>query len=116
MWAGCPHPAFRSKLGEGTPPIFDPKLFPTMRSFLLAPLGLLLALAAAARADITLPKIFGDGMVLQRELPVPVWGKAAAGEDVTVRFAGQEKKTKADSAGAWHVTLDPLKASAEPRA
>ena len=80
----------------------------------LALLGLL-ALSAFARADVSLPKILGDGMVLQRELSVPIWGHAGAGDAVTVRFAGQEKQTKADATGAWRVALDPLKASAEPR-
>lgn len=80
-------------------------------------LALLLALAGVpmlARADVTLPDVLGSGMVLQRERPVPVWGRAEAGEAVTVRFAGQTKKTVADSQGAWRVMLDKLKASAAP--
>ena len=88
---------------------------------------LLVAGAASARADVSLPKIFGDHMVLQRDLPVPVWGTAAPGEGVTVEFAGsgqapstgsgqagQKKTATADANGQWLVKLDPLKASAEP--
>ena len=47
-------------------------------------------------------------MVLQRDAPAPVWGKAAPGERVTVRFAGQERAAEADANGEWRVTLDPL--------
>jgi len=55
-------------------------------------------------------------MVLQREMPVPIWGWATAGESVTVEFAGQKKTAVADPAGKWMVRLDPMPASAEPRA
>jgi sialate O-acetylesterase len=51
-------------------------------------------------------------MLLQRELNAPIWGWAAAGEEVTVKFAGQEKKTTADAHGKWMVRLDPLEANA----
>ena len=66
------------------------------------------------RADVSLPSVFGDHMVLQRDLPVPVWGVAEPGEDVAVVFGGQTHRTKAGSDGDWRVTLDPLVASAEP--
>ncbi len=66
-------------------------------------------------AEVRCAKIFGDHMVLQRELPVPVWGEAAPGETVTVAFAGQTLDTRADAGGRWRVTLAPLAASAEPR-
>lgn len=59
--------------------------------------------------------IFGDGMVLQRDKPVPVWGTADAGEKVTVRFAGQEKTTVARADGRWGVKLDAMPFSAESR-
>ena len=45
--------------------------------------------ACGVRADVKLAAPFNDGMVLQREKPVAVWGTAAAGEKVTVAFAGQ---------------------------
>ena len=71
--------------------------------------------ALRAQADVTLPNVIADNMVLQRDRPMPIWGQAAAGEKVTVEFADQTKTTIADSAGKWKVTLDPLKASAAPR-
>ncbi len=64
-------------------------------------------------ADVTLPKIFSSNMVLQRELAVPIWGTADPGEEVTVKFAGQSKQTKADSDGKWMVQLDPLATSSQ---
>jgi sialate O-acetylesterase len=74
-----------------------------------------LILYHAAIAAVSLPKILGDNLVLQRELPVPIWGQAQQGEKVTVRFGGQEKSTTADDQGKWRVNLDALIASAEPR-
>jgi sialate O-acetylesterase len=69
---------------------------------------------ASLRADVTLPKVFGDDMVLQRDMPVPVWGWAEKGEKVTVIFAGQEKGAVAGENGTWRVNLDPMKASKAP--
>jgi sialate O-acetylesterase len=57
--------------------------------------------------------IFSDGMVLQQEMNVPVWGTAAAGAEVMVSFASQKKRTTADAKGKWMVKLDPLNASDE---
>ena len=71
--------------------------------------------AAIAHAEVSLPRILSDGMVLQQGRPVPVWGRAAAGEEVIVRFSGQEKRVRAGSDGRWRTTLDPLAASAQPR-
>ena len=67
-----------------------------------------LAGAGSAMADVTLPNIFGEHMVLQRGQKNKVWGKAAAGEEVTVSIASQSHKTKAGADGAWSVLLDPL--------
>ena len=60
-------------------------------------------------------KIFSDHMVLQRDAAVPIWGKADTGASVSVAFAGQSVKAKADKAGRWKVKLDPMKASADGR-
>jgi len=70
-----------------------------------------IACASTALAEVALPAVFGDNMVLQRELPVPVWGTAPPGEKVTVSFAGQTVATAADGRGKWMVTLTPLKTS-----
>ena len=55
--------------------------------------------------------LFSDGMVLQRDIPVPVWGTAKPNSKITVTFANQKQKTKADNNGKWILKLDPLKAS-----
>lgn len=59
-------------------------------------------------ADVRLAEIFGSGMVLQREMPVTVWGWAEPGEKIGVTIAGQEKSTEADAEGRWSVKLEPL--------
>lgn len=64
--------------------------------------------APVVRPQLTLPRVFSDNLVLQRERPVPVWGWAPSGEKVTVAFAGQTKTATADKEGKWTVTLDPL--------
>ena len=69
---------------------------------------------AVGYAEVTLPKILGNGMVLQREKVCPIWGTAAVGEKVTVKFSKQTKTTIADASGKWEVILNPMSASAEP--
>lgn len=66
-------------------------------------------------ANVALPTIFSDHMVLQREMPLPIWGWADAGEQVSVAFAGQTKSTSADEDGRWQVTLEPLTANSQPQ-
>lgn len=60
-------------------------------------------------------KIFSDHMVLQRDTEIPVWGQTDAGATVTVAFAGQSVKAKADEQGRWKLKLDAMKASTEGR-
>jgi sialate O-acetylesterase len=74
----------------------------------------ILGVMTVARADIQLPSIFGDGMVLQSGKPVPVWGEAAAGSEVTVEFSGQKKSAVASEDGKWRVTLDSMSVSSKP--
>ena len=74
-----------------------------------------LFISMVAMGGVQLGKPFGNGMVLQRERPVPVWGTAAAGATVTVSFAGQTASATADGTGAWRLTLDALTASKEGR-
>lgn len=71
--------------------------------------------APAARAEVRLPAIFSDHMVVQAEKPAAVWGWAEAGESVVVSLAGQEKTTTAAADGSWRATLDPLRASKAPQ-
>jgi len=70
--------------------------------------------AAAARADVKLAGIFGDHMVLQAGMKLPVWGTADPGEAVSVEAAGSSVKTTAGADGRWRVDLDPLPASDRP--
>src|SRR4029077_18282033 len=84
--------------------------------FVLALCAGLLTARVGAESQLRLASPFSDHMVLQRDLPVPVWGSAEAGEKVTVEFAGQKKSTSADAGGRWRVDLDPLAASTEARA
>ncbi len=81
----------------------------------LLSLGAGLGLALVAGAEVKLPHVFGHDMVLQQGQKVPVWGTAAAGEKVTVSFAGQRVEAIADGQGKWRVDLAPLAASAEGR-
>jgi sialate O-acetylesterase len=76
-------------------------------------LSLLWTAAISAVAEPTLPKIFADHMVLQRDQPIPVFGQAEPGEVVTVTFGDQEKSTTTDAAGDWMLKLDALPASAQ---
>src|SRR3979411_1547063 len=70
--------------------------------------------AASGRANVVLPDVIADAMVLQRDRPVPIWGRADPGEIVSVRFAGQTKKVAAGADGKWLVKLDSLHANATP--
>ncbi|MDO7888039.1 sialate O-acetylesterase [Hymenobacter cheonanensis] len=84
---------------------------PTNRFALLAAAGTLAALAAApARAQVRLPRLVSNGMVLQRDAPVRIWGWAKAGEAVTVAFQGKTYRATTGADGQWHVALPPLKA------
>src|SRR5262245_6627480 len=76
----------------------------------LTTLLFLCAIAAPTYGNVKLAPIFGDNMVLQRDLAVPIWGTASPQEAVTVAIAGQTKMTKADDKGNWQVKLDSLKA------
>ena len=81
---------------------------------ILASSLLWLLVGGQLRAEVTLPKVLGDNMVLQRHKPLPIWGAAAPGEKVIVAFGNQTHTTIADAAGQWKVTLAPLPASARP--
>src|ERR1017187_8662407 len=69
----------------------------------------MLALLACdlAHAEVTLPKILASHMVVQRELPVHVWGMAVPGEDVSVSFRGESRSAKANWLGRWNIYLAP---------
>lgn len=85
-----------------------------MKPLLLSSL-LVVALMQPASAALQLSKLYGNQAVLQRDVPLPVTGRSAPGVEVTVEFAGQNKKATADEFGGWKVVLDPLAASKEGR-
>jgi len=79
-------------------------------------IALWLALAAqwVLNADVRLPAVFSDHMVLQQGIPVTVWGWADNGERVTVEFRNQKVATVAAD-GKWRVRLKPLRAGGPDR-
>ncbi|MGB3005253.1 MAG: sialate O-acetylesterase [Chitinophagaceae bacterium] len=77
-------------------------------------LGLLLLFYTGVSSQLKLPSVFSDNMVLQRDKPLPVWGKANPGSSVTVSFLTQQKSSIADKEGNWKVVLDPLLLSVTP--
>ena len=88
-----------------------------MRHYRYKIVFLLIALPAFCkplRAQLRLPWVLGSNMVLQCNKPIPVWGDAGAGQEVTVQFHGQQKKTVADASGKWKLGLEPLSATATP--
>jgi sialate O-acetylesterase len=82
---------------------------------LILSLLLIALLPSTLQAELRLPNIFGDGMVLQREKPVAVWGWADPSQKVVVTFAEQSKRCQANASGEWRVELDPSPASFEGR-
>lgn len=84
-----------------------------MRRFLLP--GLLALVVSSSfsplvLAEVKLPTVIASHMVLQRDKPLPIWGWADPGEEVTVEFAGQSVSAKADDKGNWKLALSPVKA------
>ncbi len=63
--------------------------------------------ALPAVAEVSLPALFCDNMVLQRNISIPVWGKAEPGEQVTVALCNQKATATADDQGQWMVKLGP---------
>jgi len=75
----------------------------------IVPAVVFATLSTLAHADIKLPALFSEHMVLQGGVKVPVWGSADPGEEVSISIGKQTKTTKADNKGKWRVVLDPLK-------
>ncbi len=70
----------------------------------------MLACSVTLEAKVTMPQLFQNGMVLQRGKAIPVWGKADAGEVVTVTLNKKKVATVADTDGRWRVDLPQMKA------
>lgn len=76
-------------------------------------IALFLILAPYSLAEVVLPSIISDHMILQSGAEISIWGTADKGEQVTVEFAGQRQKTTTDAKGNWNAKLTPLKASSK---
>ncbi|MCX7394061.1 MAG: sialate O-acetylesterase [Planctomycetales bacterium] len=70
----------------------------------------LLGVCSLSHADVALPKIIASHMVLQQKIPLPIWGTADAGEDVTVSLGDNKASTKAGVDGKWSVKLKEMTA------
>lgn len=68
----------------------------------------------SSQANVVLPDVISEAMVIQRDRPILIWGQADPGEVVTVRFGGQSKQAIARSDGKWLVKLDAVSANATP--
>ncbi|MGD8176115.1 sialate O-acetylesterase [Marinimicrobium sp. ARAG 43.8] len=86
------------------------KPFKTRLGPLLLVPSLWCAAISSAHADITLPRLINDGMVLQRDARVTVWGWAEEGESVSVHFQEKTLRTEAGEKGRWQITLPEMPA------
>ena len=81
------------------------------RSMLMAVLAFsVLVFGGIAVADVRLPSVIDSHMVLQRDMPLKIWGFAARGEPVMVELAGAKATATANGKGEWAVTLPAMKA------
>ena len=67
------------------------------------------------QADVKLPNVLASKMVMQRDVPLPVWGTADAGEEIVVELGDERATTKADKNGKWIVKLGAQKADGKSR-
>jgi sialate O-acetylesterase len=81
-----------------------------IKAVLAAAACLLSSNASVTQAEVKLANVIASNMVLQREKPLPVWGWADAGEEVTVSIAGSSATAKAGESGKWMVKLPAMKA------
>ena len=84
------------------------------RWLILAAVTSLLAGGATVLADVRLPEVISNNMVLQKDIPLPIWGWASPGEEVTVTLGGSSVKSTADGAGKWKVVLPAIKTAGGP--
>ena len=82
---------------------------PILKLFIL----LLSLFTFSTNAEVKLPEIFSDNMVLQRNKEIPIWGTALPNEKVEVNFAGQDVVTTADEFGCWRIKLNAMKANSK---
>ena len=71
---------------------------------------LILCWADHVSAQVSLPQLIGDGMVLQRDSKLNIWGWASPGEKILIKLAGKNYKTVTGADGKWKIVLSPIKA------
>lgn len=71
---------------------------------------ILVSICFTLHGQVSLPRLISDGMVLQRNTDIKIWGWAPSGEKINVHFLGQEHTTVADATGQWQVNLGNLHA------
>jgi sialate O-acetylesterase len=81
--------------------------FSSLRKRWIAVAAMIVCSASLLRAEVRLPSLFADHMVVQRNLPVHVWGMATPNETVSVTFRGETESTTTDSLGRWSTYLKP---------
>jgi sialate O-acetylesterase len=74
----------------------------------------LFIIGTGLRADVSMPPVFSDHMVLQQGVTLPIWGSASPGERISISFAKMNESTVADSSGNWRITLRPLPSMPAP--
>jgi sialate O-acetylesterase len=92
---------------------------PSRPSSIVHKIGLLVAWSwltgTPALADVRLPHLIDSNMVIQRDLPLPIWGWADPGEEVTVKVGSNQGRTKANDQGKWMVHLAAMPAGGPVR-
>ncbi len=73
-----------------------------------------MGIGPSARAEVTLPHLFADHMVIQRDAQIIIWGWADPGERVTVELGTRSRKTRTDDDGRWEVILPPFRSGGVP--
>ena len=84
------------------------------RWWVLAAVAALIAGGTTAWADVRLPEVISNNMVLQKDIPLPIWGWAAPGEEVTVTLGASSVKATTDGAGKWKVILPAITTAGGP--
>lgn len=74
-----------------------------------------MVLGICSNADVQVSNLFSDNLVMQRDVPAPVWGTAESGEKVTVKIGSSEASAVADGKGRWMAKLPAMKMNAEPQ-
>ena len=93
---------------------FPTGLFMNRSRFALVFAVLSLLTTNAVQADVKLPAVFSDHMVLQQQQKIRIWGWADKGESVTVTIGNNKETSKTNDAGRWQVELPPMAASKTP--